>query len=72
MKIYMEVTQDDLALPVMFAESGRELARMLGLKGASVHAYIRNAKVFGWKYPKYIIVEIDEEGTEEDGSEKVR
>ena len=72
MKIYMKVTQDELALPVMFAETAAELARMCGIQPGSVRACISNARRCGWKYPKYILVEIDEEGAEEDGSEKVR
>ena len=67
----MEVTTDKYALPVAVAETADKLAKMRGLERSSIHAYMRKAQKRGWKYPKYIIVEMDEETGEENGSKEM-
>lgn len=38
--MYMAVTNDELELPVFFADSGKELARVTGVAASTVLAYV--------------------------------
>lgn len=60
MKIWMKVTTDELALPLAFAESSVELARMCGTSANSVVSTVSHYKQGRIKYPAYICVNIDE------------
>lgn len=55
-KVYMEVTQDDLSLPVAIADSADELAEILKLAPCSIMSSISRNKNSPW--PKFIVVEI--------------
>lgn len=60
--VWMMVTQDEYALPVVWAESAGELARILGIDRGSVLRSVYNYRHGRCKslYPRYIKVEIEE------------
>ena len=60
MRIWMKVTTDELALPLAFAESSAELARMCGTTPNSVVSTVSHYNKGRIKYPAYICVDIDE------------
>lgn len=60
MKLYVKVSEDDLELPEAVAESGAELARMLGYGKNYAYTCMDRAKKNGTK-PKVVEVEIEEE-----------
>ena len=58
MKLYLEITRDKYQLPLAVAESPTELARMCGTTPKTIWQGIYNAKRFGTKRPRYIVVEV--------------
>ena len=60
MKIYMEITQDKYALPVAVADSPGKLARIRGVREATVRKILWRQKHGKTKNSKYIVVEVDE------------
>lgn len=58
MKLYLEITQDELALPVKVCLSVQELAEKTGLKRNNVESRISKSNEY--KYPRFIKVEVDE------------
>lgn len=59
--IWMEVTQDELSLPLATATSALALERALGLKKGTIHTYMCKFKKRGRGYPKYIRVELEDD-----------
>lgn len=60
--VWMRVTEDEYALPIVIADSSRELARKCGVKLNTIHHHISqhaSGRVQG--YPKYIRVVLEEE-----------
>lgn len=57
-KVYMEVTQDKLSLPLAIADSADELARITKLAPCTILSSISRHK--NSPYPKFIVVEISE------------
>lgn len=60
-KLYLMVTQDKYALPMAVADSISQLAKMQGIKARTISSYICKQTKKGFKYPKYIVIEVDEE-----------
>lgn len=60
MIVYMEITQDEYALPVCCFDYAGQLAEKAGIKKSTLLQVIARAKKEGWKYPRFIRVEIDE------------
>lgn len=58
-RLYLAVTGDDLSLPLAVAESMDELARMQGVKEATVRRQICMSKKY--THPKYIMVEVEDD-----------
>lgn len=58
MVVYMEVTKDELELPVAVADTIAELARMTGTRANNISSSMSHARKNGWQCP-YIEVEID-------------
>ena len=58
MKLYMRVTKDKFELPLIVAESGRELAEILGIRPNVVYSSISH------KHKGWVVVEVEDE---EDG-----
>lgn len=64
MTLWMEVTTDDLELPLVVAGSVTELARKIGKTNNTISSSVSKAKTRGYR-SRYVKVEIDEE--ENDG-----
>jgi hypothetical protein len=60
MKLYLEITQDDLALPLKVCTSVNELARLVGKTPNEISSYISHNKKKKFKYPRFIKVEVEE------------
>ena len=60
MKLYLEITQDRLALPVSVCISLPELARRSGLTITNVASQITRGANGEYKYPRFIRVEVDD------------
>lgn len=62
-RLYMEVTRDKYALPLAVAGSVEELARLRDIKVDAIRSSMNRAKAYkkAGSYPRYLIVEIDEE-----------
>lgn len=61
--VYMEVTRDELALPVAFADSPRELAKICGVDSQAIISAISrasNTKRKSDKRERFICVLLDE------------
>ena len=58
--IYMKVTRDIYELPVLIADSAKELAKMDGNKSVNIRTSIRNAEKKGYK-SRYVKVTLDDE-----------
>ena len=60
MKVYMEVSQDGLELPVAMADSMAELAKMTGTSAALVRSSVSKMRRGVHKTNRFVEVEIDE------------
>ena len=60
MRLYMEVTPDELQLPVAVATSVSELARLRGTTVSNIRSCISHAKKYGYNC-KFIIIEIEDD-----------
>jgi hypothetical protein len=60
MTLYMNVTKDELELPLAVADTVAELAKMVGVRENSIFGAMGRAKKSGCKCA-YVRVEIDEE-----------
>lgn len=60
-KLYLKVTQDKYELPLCVCGSSRELAEKCGITQNAVRAYLRRARLYGFKYPRYIVIEVEED-----------
>jgi hypothetical protein len=60
-KIWMLCTKDKYNLPLAIYETAREMSNAVGVSTGTLYSYINKVKVNGWKYPKYVNVEIDDE-----------
>lgn len=58
--IFMKVTSDIYELPVLIADSAKELAKMDGNKSVNIRTAIRNAEKKGYK-SRYVKVTLDDE-----------
>jgi len=58
MKLYLEVTQDELSLPCSVCMNAQELARQTGLTVKNVFSQITLWKAGKRKYPRFISVEV--------------
>ena len=63
MTLWMEVTTDDLELPLVVASSAEELARKIGKRRKNIYSAISKAKARGYR-SKYVKVEVEEENDE--------
>ena len=61
MVLYMEVSHDKYELPICVAGSLDELARMTGRTKSGIACHISHAKQLGYKFCKYVRVEIEED-----------
>lgn len=61
MTIWMHVTRDEYHLPLGVYNSAREMSIALKVPVNNIFSYIGKAKAKGFKYPKYVKVEIDDE-----------
>ena len=61
MKLYLEITQDDLALPVLICDSAKELRRIVGLKKNNLASQICKGNQGVFKYPRFISVEVEDD-----------
>lgn len=64
--VYMKVTQDKYQLPLVVAESEKELCELLGLKIGAVRQYIKYSTEHNLQYPRYIAVDLTEENMNKD------
>jgi hypothetical protein len=60
-KIWMLCTKDKYNLPLAIYETAREMSNAVGVSTGTLYSYSNKVKVNGWKYPKYVNVEIDDE-----------
>lgn len=60
-KLYMKVTTDEFELPIYYADSVRELAKMCGVKSERILDSIRN-KPNKYKKREYIMVKYNDDG----------
>ena len=61
MKLYLEVTQDELSLPCKVCANVPELARQTGLEISNVYSQITLGKIGKRKYPRFISVEVPDD-----------
>lgn len=61
MIVYMEITQDDLALPVRVCDYLDQMAEKTGLKKTNISSQIKKAVIRKQKYPRFIKVKIEDE-----------
>ena len=54
-KLYMKITRDEFELPIYYADSVRELAKMCNVKSEHILASIRN-KPNKYRKREYIVV----------------
>lgn len=64
MTLWMEVTKDDLELPLVVASSAEELARKIGKTSRNIYSAIYKAKVRGYR-SRYVKVEVEDDRSEE-------
>jgi hypothetical protein len=60
MKLYLEVEQNDIALPVRVADSPVELARMSGATVGTVRSTVCWAAKGEYIHPRFISVDMDD------------
>ena len=60
-RIYMEVTMDALQLPLIVADSARELSRLTGVHESKIYESAWRGKSGKAKCPRFVSVEIEEE-----------
>lgn len=63
-KLYMKVTTDEFELPIYYADSVRELAKMCGVKSESIFGSIRS-KPNKYRKKEYIMVKYDDDGDQD-------
>lgn len=63
-KIWMLCTKDKYNLPLAIYETAQEMSKAVGVSTGTLYSYIHKVKVNGWKWPKYVNVEIDDEEDE--------
>lgn len=61
MIVYMEITQDDLALPLCVCDYLDQMAEKTGLRKVNISSQIGKAIRRKQKYPRFIKVEIEED-----------
>ena len=61
MVVYMEITQDDLALPVCVCDYLYQMEAKTGLKKTNILSQIKKAVIRKQKYPRFIKVKIEDE-----------
>lgn len=61
MKIWMEITKDEYELPIVVADSRKELAEMVGVEPSYISSHIGHYKRGRLKKPRFIVVEIEED-----------
>ena len=61
MKLYLEVTQDKLSLPLCVTVNVQELCNKTGLGYHNIYSQITKGNDGKVKYPRFISVDIDEE-----------
>ncbi len=59
MKLYLEVTQDELSLPIIVETSPIFLAQITKLNVSNVNSQISRSKTT--KYPRFIMVEVEDD-----------
>ena len=59
MKLYLEVTADKYELPLIVADSVKELAAKCGSNPNTIHKYFNHVKNGKIKRPRFIKVEVD-------------
>ena len=59
MKLYMEITTDKYELPLIVADSVKELALKCGSTPNNIHRYFCHVKHGRIKKPRFIKVEVD-------------
>lgn len=64
-KLYMKVTTDEFELPIYYADSIRELAKMCGVKSEHILDSIRN-KPNKYKKREYILVKYNDDDDDQD------
>lgn len=60
-KLYLKVTQDKYELPLCVCDSTKELADKCGITHNAVQKYLQRARLYGFKYPRYIVIEVEED-----------
>ncbi len=66
MIVYMEITQDDLALPLCVCDYLDQMAEKTGLRKVNISSQIGKAAKRKSKYPRFIKVEIEEDDKQEE------
>lgn len=62
MKLYLEVTPDELSLPLAVAESMAELSQITGTNRTTIRTSLFKTKNGLSKgYPRFIVIEVDDE-----------
>lgn len=61
MKLYLQVTKDKYELPLAVAETGAELARMIGVNANTIHSTICKTNQVGDRRCSYVAVEVDDD-----------
>ena len=59
MTLWMEITTDDLELPLVVASSAEELARKIGKCRNNIYSVISHARARGYK-SRYVKVEVED------------
>lgn len=59
MTLWMEVTMDDLELPLVIASSAEELARKIGKHRKNIYSAISHARARGYR-SRYVKVEVED------------
>lgn len=59
MTLWMEITMDDLELPLVVASSAEELARKIGKHRKNIYSAISKAKSRGYR-SRYVKVEVED------------
>lgn len=60
MTLWLEITMDDLELPLVVASSTEELARKIGKTTNNIYSAISHARVRGHK-SRYVKVEVEDD-----------
>ena len=60
MIVYMEITQDDLALPLFVCDHLNQMAAKTGLKKINISSQITKGEKGIFKYPRFIKVKIED------------